>query len=156
MHADFRGLLGTLLEHANAQMARSRWIATLVCTILALAGCGGSTSTDATPKNAMDTSTLTGKWVGSVNGDGSANSYGYSTVVTELRADSTLTLVAESQKYGTLNGVWTVSAGKWKSSGTDRDGVTVILTAPLSPTTLTGTWTASSGKAGIFTMSKLP
>lgn len=102
----------------------------------------------------VDTSTLAGKWAGSVNGDGSPNSYGYSTILTELKADSTLTLVAESQKYGNVTGVWTVSAAKWVASGRDRDNVLITFTAPLSAYTLTGTWTASSGKVGSFTMAK--
>jgi hypothetical protein len=85
----------------------------LVSTIVALSGCGGGTSTDVLSQT-VDTSTLAGTWVGSVNGDGAPGSYGYSTTVTELRADSTLTITAANQLYGTVVGVWTVAAGKWK------------------------------------------
>lgn len=128
----------------------------LVWTVFALSGCGGSSSTDASPAKPVDTSTLAGMWAGSVNGDGAPGNYGYSTTLTELRADSTLTLTAASQLYGSVSGVWTVGAGKWGATGRDRDNVLITFTAPLSSITLAGTWTASSGKTGTFTMAKLP
>jgi hypothetical protein len=104
----------------------------------------------------VDTSTLAGMWAGSVNGDGAPGKYGYSTTLTELRADSTLTLTAAGQLYGSVSGVWREGAGKWGATGRDRDNVLITFTAPLSSITLAGTWTASSGKTDTFTMAKLP
>jgi len=156
VHAGLRDLPVTRLESANAPPLRSRLGGMLVWTCFALSGCGGSGSTDASPSKPVDTSTLAGTWAGSVNGDGAPGSYGYSTTLSELRADSTLTITAASQLYGSVTGVWTVGAGKWVSTGRDRDDVRITFTAPLSSVTLTGTWTASSGKTGTFTMAKLP
>ena len=156
MHARARVCAAGRSNTSHAWKLLVRRLGTLVWMIVALAGCGGSTSTEATPGNPVDTSTLAGQWAGSVNGDDSPSSYGYTTTLTELRADSTLTLIAASQRYGNLTGVWTVSDGKWIASGRDRDNITIILTASLSPHTLTGTWTAGSGRKGVFTMAKLP
>jgi hypothetical protein len=145
-----------LSETPDAYAARARAIGTLLWVLVTLAGCGGGASPGGTPTKPVNTSTLVGAWAGSLNGDGTANRYGYSTVVTELRADSTIVLTAANANYGTLTGSWSVSDGKWTSLGLDRDGVRVTLIAPLSSITLTGTWTATSGKTGIFTMTKQP
>jgi hypothetical protein len=127
----------------------------LAAWTLALAACGGSGSADSIPTKPVDTSTLVGTWTGSVNGDG-ADSFGYSTTLTELRTDSTFTMTAVNANYGTLSGKWTVAAGKWTASGRDQTNSVITLTALHSPTTLTGTWTATSGRTGVFTMAKLP
>src|SRR5215208_6115796 len=97
--------------------------------MLTVSGCGGCTATDVTPSKPVDSSTLTGMWAGSLNGDG-PNSFGYTTTLTELRADSTLTMTAATQPYGTLTGAWTVSAGKWISTGHDQTNTIITLTAP--------------------------
>ena len=156
MHAAVRASPVIPLDLEDASPLRSRWVGMLVGTYIAVAGCGGGGSTDVVPSKPVDTSTLSGSWVGNVNGDGAPGSYGYSTTQAELRADSTLTLTAASQLYGTVTGTWTVGGGKWGSTVRDRDNVVITFSAPVGSLTLTGTWTASSGKTGTFTLSKLP
>jgi hypothetical protein len=134
---------------------RCRTAGAVACMLVALAGCGGGSSPGTTPTKPTTSTTLVGTWNGSLNGDAAPNSYGYSTILTELRADSTITITAANANYGTLTGSWTVADGKWTSLGLDRDGVRVTLIAPLSSITLTGAWTATSGKTGTFTMNKI-
>ena len=154
--ASQRDLPVTRLQSADASPLRSRWVGMIVGTYLGVMGCGGGGSTDVAPSKPVDTSTLVGSRTGSVNGDGAPGNYGYSTTLSELRADSTLTITAASQLYGTVTGTWTVGSGKWGSTVRDRDNVVITFSALVSPITLTGTWTASSGKTGTFTMAKLP
>lgn len=129
---------------------------TVVATVFTVAACGGATSTDVIQTPPVDTSTLAGTWLGTVDGGNDPNSYGFSRITTLLKADSTISVAAENPKYGDGSGTWTVSGTQYTATIRDRDGVIVTFVAPLSPLRLTGTWTATSRRTGNFTMAKVP
>ena len=120
----------------------------------ALAGCGGSAATDITITPAVDTSTLAGRWLGSVE----STSFGYASIVTVLNADSSMTQEAQSASYPPLQGTWSVSAAGFTANTRDLSGKIVTFAAPISKTRLTGTWSgpAVGSATGTFTMVKQP
>jgi hypothetical protein len=112
--------------------------------------CGGSDGGPTNPIVAVDTTTLAGTWTGFIDG----SVYGYSGIKFVLKADSTMTAEASNPLYCKLAGTWTVSAGQYKSTGRDCDGVIVTSVSPFNKLRLVGTWTASSGKTGTFNIGK--
>lgn len=68
--------------------------------------------------------------------------------------DSTHDGRASNPLYCKVAGTWTVSAGQYKSTGRDCDGVLVTSVSPFNKVRLVGTWTASSGKTGSFNIGK--
>lgn len=122
----------------------------LVPVLLAtLAACGNSVPSNPFDLPTPDTTTLAGTWKGSVTG-----SYGFSVATFNLKSDSTIVATAENPLYCTVTGRWTVSGGKYASTGRDCDNIAVTFNAPLDKLRLTGTWTASSGRSGTFTVAK--
>ena len=147
---------GALTGRRTSRTRLPRAATAVVATALTVAACGGSTSTDVIETPAVDTSTLAGTWIGTVDGGSDPNSYGVSRVTTLLKADSTISVSADNPNYGAGSGTWTVSGAQYTATIRDRDGVLVTFVAPLSPLRLTGTWTATSRRSGSFTMAKLP
>ena len=139
---------------AHPRTARGLAAAALAGAMAALAACGGSGDRATLPTPPVDTSTLVGRWTGSVE----SGAYGYSTATVTLRADSTMTQEAQSARYASVTGVWTVAAGRFVVNGRDRNGSIVTYDAPLSPTRLTGTWrgATATGATGTFTVAKQP
>lgn len=133
-----------------------RWVARigvalgLAASAVMQAACGGSEGAPVDPTILADTTTLAGKWTGFIDG----NVYGYSGITTILKADSTMSGEASNPLYCKVVGTWTVSGGKYISTGRDCDGVVVTSTAPFNKLRLVGTWTASSGKTGTFNIGK--
>lgn len=126
-----------------------------VAVLLALAACGGSDPTRTLDTPPIDTTTLVGTWIGTLDGGTAANSYGASGITIALKADSTFTAKATNPLYCDLGDTrWRVSAAQFSATGRDCDGVVVTFAAPVGAVRLTGTWTASSGRAGTFTVAK--
>ncbi|GLC25734.1 hypothetical protein [Roseisolibacter agri] len=134
-------------------MQRSAHTAAL--TAVTLAACGGSEPTRTIDTPPIDTTTLVGTWIGTLDGGSAANSYGSSGITIVLRADSTLTAKATNPLYCDLSDTrWRVTGTQFTANGRDCDGVVVTFAAPVGTVRLTGTWTASSGRAGTFTIAK--
>ena len=140
----------------NSRMVRPAILLAFVVLVAlgAAAGCGGSSGTEITITPPVDTSTLAGRWLGSVQ----STNFGYSTVVVVLSADSSMTQVAENSNYPALAGTWSVSAAGFTVNARDVPGRIVTFAAPFSKTRLTGTWSGSAvGSAtGTFTIAKQP
>ena len=106
----------------------------VVAALLALAGCGGTTSPDARDPTNVDTTTLVGTWSGSLDGGSAPNSYGTARITIILRADSTFTMEADNPLYCSLNNPkWSVSPAppQFTATGVDCTGTRVTLVAPV-------------------------
>lgn len=128
----------------------ARVLATAVLSALAVmpAACrdsGALTGIGTTP----DTSTMAGTWRGSVDG-----SFPYSVFTMRLNADSTMSGEAEDPLYCKVAGRWTVSGGRFTSTGRACDVIIVTFVAPVDKLLLTGTWSSSGGSSGTFTVAK--
>lgn len=120
-----------------------------------LAACGGSEPTRTIDTPPIDTTTLVGTWIGTLDGGSAANSFGPSGITLVLKADSTFTGKATNPLYcDLLDTRWRVSGTHFTASGRDCGNTLVAFAAPVGPVRLTGTWTASSGRAGTFTVAK--
>lgn len=127
----------------------------VLLALAALAACGGSEPTRTIDTGPIDTSTLVGTWVGTLDGGSAANSYGPSAITIVLKADSTLTAKATNPLYCDLIDTrWQVSGTQFSASGRDCTNTFINFAAPVASLRLTGTWTASSGRAGTFTVAK--
>jgi hypothetical protein len=125
-------------------------VVVLAIPVAIQAACGGSEAAPVDPIITADTTTLAGKWTGFI--DGSAD--GYSSLTTVLKADSTMSGVALNPLYCTVVGTWTVSGGKYTSTGNDCSGTVITFTAPFNKVRLIGMWTTTSGKTGSFNLGK--
>jgi len=96
-----------------------------------------------------DTTTLAGKWVGTVDGTG-----GHSTLTTILNADSTMSGEGTTTFYCKITGTWTVAGGRYTATGRTCDGTIVTSVAPFNKLRLTGTWSGLNGSSGTFTVAK--
>lgn len=114
------------------------------------AACGRSEVVPVDPIITADTTTLAGRWTGFIDG----SVYGYSSITTILKSDSTMSGVASNPLYCTVVGTWTVSGGKYTSTGSDCSGTVITFTAPFNKVRLIGMWTAASGKNGSFNLGK--
>ena len=140
----------------SARLVRAASLLAFVVLVAlgAVVGCGGSTATAITATAPVDTSTLVGRWLGSIQ----STTFGYSTVVTVLSADSSMTQDAENSSYPSLTGTWSVSAAGFSVNARDLNGKIVTFAAPFSKTRLTGTWSgpAVGSATGTFTIAKQP
>jgi hypothetical protein len=125
-------------------------VVALAVPALTQAACGGSNPAPVDPIVTADTTTLAGKWTGFIDG----SVYGYSSLTTILKSDSTMSGEASNPLYCTVVGTWTVSGGKYISTGGDCSGTVITFTAPFNKVRLIGMWTASSGKTGSFNLGK--
>jgi len=132
------------------QVYRIAIVVVLAAQAAMQAACAGSAAAPVDPIITADTTTLAGKWTGFI--DGSAD--GYSSITTTLKADSTMSGVASNPLYCTVVGTWTVSGGKYTSTGADCSGAVITFTAPFNKVRLIGMWTTSSGKTGSFNLGK--
>jgi hypothetical protein len=145
----------SIVRRSSARVRAASLLAFVVLAALgALSGCGGSSATEITITPPVDTSTLAGRWLGSIQ----STNFGYSTVVVVLSADSSMTQVAENRNYPALTGTWSVSAAGFTVNARDLNGTIVTLAAPFSKTRLTGTWSgpAVGSATGTFTIAKQP
>ena len=135
---------------------RSLTLGAAACAIAAmLPACGDADSPGVIPTAPVDTTTLVGTWMGTLDGGSAANSLGPSNLTLVLRADSTFTATADNPLYCALTATtWTVARGQVVTTGRDCFGFLLTTTAPVAARRLTGSWSSTSGRSGTFTVAK--
>ena len=145
------------MTHVSRLLTLGALCALAATVVTTLTACDDGDAPGIVSTAAVDTTTLVGTWLGTLDGGNAANSLGPANITLVLRADSTFTVAADNPLYCALTGAtWTVARGQVVSTGRDCFGALLTMTAPVAARPRPASGSTKSRRRASFSRRRRP